>query len=338
MRPAIDKRLMEAVRGRTVLYIATKNLDYLRIQQEIEIIKAYAARVEVLGSAHKGYIRRLAHILPRLIWIRKAPYDVVFVGFMPQMILPFFAPLFRHKTIIMDFFISLYDTLVYDRCRFKPGSLVARFLRYIDRAALRRADLIIADTHAHGEYFINELDAPKDKLSVLYLQADASIYYPQIVQKPENLSRKFVVLYFGSILPLQGVDIVVKAAEILKDNTDIHFRLIGPLKGTLKVEAEDCGIECIHWLGQRELANSIAMADLCLAGHFHGRIEKAKRTIAGKTYIYRAMNKPVILGDNPANRELYLENDRDIFYIPMGSAKALADKILEVFETFSGNR
>ena len=52
-------------------------------------------------------------------------YDLSFVGFAPQLVLPFFRRL-RKKPVIEDFFISLYDTLVQDRKKFRSGSLQFR--------------------------------------------------------------------------------------------------------------------------------------------------------------------------------------------------------------------
>ena len=72
------------------------------------------------------------------------------------------------------------------------------------------------------------------------------------------------------------------------------------------------------------------MADLCLAGHFNKDIEKAKRTIPGKAYIYEAMNKPMILGDNEATRELYNESMKGIYFVEMGDAEALAERIKSI--------
>ena len=90
-------------------------------------------------------------------------------------------------------------------------------------------------------------------------------------------------------------------------------------------------IAYIDWLPQEQLAQYIGQADLCLAGHFHAEIAKAKRTIPGKAYIYKAMKKPMILGDNPANRELFHQN-ADTVFVEMGSAKALADAILAFYK------
>ena len=69
------------------------------------------------------------------------------------------------------------------------------------------------------------------------------------------------------------------------------------------------------WLSQDKLAEYIDMADLCLAGHFNKNINKAKRTIPGKAYIYEAMNKPMILGDNSATHELYNEGNKNIYFV-----------------------
>ena len=84
-------------------------------------------------------------------------------------------------------------------------------------------------------------------------------------------------------------------------------------------------MEYIDWLSQEELAEHIANADLCLAGHFNGEIDKAKRTIPGKAYIYEAMGKKMVLGDNEANREL--EKMRTHVMVQQGDSVALAKKI-----------
>ena len=118
--------------------------------------------------------------------------------------------------------------------------------------------------------------------------------------------------------------------SLLKDRQDLHFYFVGPLKNKATVVQSE-NIEYFEWLSQPELAKYIGYADLCLAGHFHPTIAKAKRTIPGKAYIYEAMEKPMILGENPATHELYSEDDRH-FFVEMGDAQKLADKILEVKE------
>ena len=321
-------RLQDLVKGKRVLCLATKNLDYIRIQQEIHLIREYGGELTVLGSTAKGYAARLKTVLPGLFRMKKEDFDVIFIGFLPQILIPFFSFSFRGKVVVMDFFISLYDTLVFDRQRFR---------RWVDRKALRRADHIIADTRTDAEYFVKELGAAPEKMEVLYLAADTSIYYPRKIPKPARYRERFLVLYFGSILPLQGVETIVEAANLLKDRPEIAFLLIGPVRAEQKAQVSSSNIEFVEWLEQEKLAEAIAMADLCLAGHFNSRIDKARRTIAGKTTIYRAMEKPVVLGENPANRERYEEDGQTVFYTKMGDPSALRDTILRAWQALSGD-
>ncbi len=309
-----------------VLFITTKNLDYLRNTQEINLLKQHGKEVLILGSYDRSYIKRLCYVYWKLLLLSRKKFDLVFVGFAPQLIVPFFFWKFREKKLGIDFFISLYDTMIWDRKKWKDGSFFAKLFWRLDRNTIQKADIVIADTKAHGAYFVKEFGLSEEKLKVLYLEADTKIYEKRKKEKKKEWQDKFIVLYFGSILPLQGVDIVLKSAQILKEKKDIQFVIIGPVKE--KIESEN--ILYISWVEQEELADWIAMADLCLAGHFNKEIEKAKRTIPGKAYIYHAMGKKMILGENLANHELFEEGQEGIYFVEMGNPQKLAEKVMEV--------
>jgi len=313
------------IKGKRILYVATKNSDYLRLVQEIRLLKENCNDVTVISSSSKSYFKRIMYVYRRLMKADMKDYDISFIGFAPQLVIPVFRRKLKKKPLIIDFFISMYDTLCFDRKKFRPKSIMGRILKHIDRKTLAAADLAICDTKAHGQYFCKEFGFPKEKMSVLYLEADKSIYYPR--EMPEN--KCFTVLYFGSILPLQGISVILDAIDRLKDEKDIRFVIVGPVGDSNKHTAENI-TEYIDWLPQEELAEKIAGADLCLAGHFDGSIMKAKRTIAGKTYIYHAMGKPMILGDNPANHELYHEGDEGIYFCEMGDPDKLAQLIKSI--------
>lgn len=316
---------IQDIREKRVLYIATKNADYLRLTQEIRILKEQGCTVTEILSSEKSYRKRLLHVYRVLCGVRMADYDLSFVGFAPQLVLPLFGRKLRKKPIVMDFFISVYDTLCFDRKKFRPGSPIGRLLKRLDRRTLQAADLAICDTKAHGAYFCEEFSYPADRMHTLYLEADGSIYYPREMPPHED----FTVLYFGSVLPLQGVPVILEAMELLQAEPGLKFIFVGPL-GKDNVRKAEGITEYIDWLPQAALAERIAGADLCLAGHFDGTILKAQRTIPGKAYIYHAMQKPMILGDNAATHELYSEEDEGIYFTRMGDPRALADSILRI--------
>ncbi|MCR5416172.1 MAG: glycosyltransferase [Pseudobutyrivibrio sp.] len=323
--------------GRRVLYITTKNIDYIRVSQEINFLNSVAASVRVIGSSSSSYPKRLAQVFKDLFFLKLTEFDIVFVGFAPQLIMPFFGRKLSKLPVVMDFFISVYDTMVLDRKKFADGGMMSGFCHRLDERTLKRADYIVCDTMAHGRFFAEELGANPEKLRVLYLEADHSIYYPRKAstvsenngQAPNAAPHK--VLYFGSILNLQGVDIILDALRNFAGDDRFQFEIIGPIKSEMNKPIQ-ANITYIDWLSQQDLAEHIAAADLCLAGHFSGTIEKARRTIPGKAYIYEAMGRPMILGDGDANHELFKEDDTHRF-VEMGNASALATAIRVFFES-----
>ena len=253
---------------------------------------------------------------------------MVFVGFSPQLVVPFFKYKLSSCRLEIDFFISVLDTLARDRKKVSEKGIAGRLCRYLDQETLCCADSVICDTRAHGEFFVSEFGCKPEKIQVLYLEADKEIYHPVQQEKPDSLKDKYVVLYFGSILPLQGIDVILKAMDECRNDRNLYFILIGPIKEDACKTGGD-NIEYIPWLSQKELASKIGMADLCLAGHFSDSIDKAKRTIPGKAYIYHAMGKPMILGDNSANRELFDESMDGVYFVKMGRPDLLAERIMK---------
>ncbi len=83
-----------------------------------------------------------------------------------------------------------------------------------------------------------------------------------------------------------------------------------------------------------DLPKEIATADLCLGGHFSNS-PKAKRVISIKSFEFTACKKPIILGDNLATRELFIDSKKTIF-CKMNDEKALAEAIL-LFKTSQKN-
>lgn len=323
--------MIASIKDKNVLFITTKRLDYIRNTQEIRLLEQYAASFRIIGSNDKTYFFRLCHVYLWLLFTSVKPYDTIFIGFAPQLILPFFAWKFHDVYRTIDFFISLYDTLCFDRCIITPKSPAGRFLHLLDAYTLAHADTILCDTRCHGDYFVEEFHIKREKLHLLYLAADPSIYHPMYMPKPAQVVGKKIILFFGSMLPLQGYELILDAFYTLSDHSDYCFYFIGPLPDSLKKKVQDMpNLFLIDWLMQEELARHIALADLCIAGHFSASIAKASRTIPGKAYIYHAMNKPMILGDTPANHELFTADQNTIF-VPVGDYHAISAAILHFF-------
>ncbi|TAN57973.1 glycosyltransferase [Patescibacteria group bacterium] len=309
---------------KTVLFLCGANADYTRNALNLKALKQSFRTIEI-SSRLPHYFLRLPMVAIKFLLCFKI-YDLIFVGFLAQPLMPI-VRLWTKKPIIFDAFISLYDTICFDRKIFKPNSIVGRMAFWIDQKSCIWADKIITDTNAHADYFSQTFNISRNKFQTIYLGADTEIFYP-LVNQQKNDEKKFIVFYYGSGLPLQGIDVILKAAKRLEVDNSIVFRLVGPIRkkhGELIKKLQPRNIEFIDWIPYDELPKKITESDICLGGHF-SNIDKAKRVISGKTYQFLAMRKPVIVGDNPANKELF-ENQKDVIMVEMGTAEALAQGI-----------
>lgn len=330
--------LLYIIRGKRVLFITPSDVDYIRNKQEIRILQRAAGQLDVVaptpaGSVEPTGIKRILQINLRVISACVKNYDVIFIGGIPQLLIPLAWMLCGKKTIIIDFFISLYDTLVCDRHVLSGKNPLAWFLKALDRHTLSRADYVVVDTKVHGAYFSHMFGINPDKMAVVYLEADRDIYYQRNMERPPDLRDKFIVFFFGAMNPLQGVEIILDAARLLEEHERVIFIVIGPyekINGIKRYTGLSNVRFASRWLPQTEVADYIAMSDLCLAGHFSTVIPKASRVIPGKAYSYLAMRKPVILGDNPANRELFSDETENVHFVRMGDPEALASRILHL--------
>lgn len=317
-----------ACRGKHVLFVTTKEQQYIRNVQEIALLQDVSESVRIIASDHKQYLIRILYAYWGLLiyGLCSKKTEVVFIGFSPQLLWLLWAFVKRSQKIIcIDFFISVYDTLVDDRKKIKPNSVFARFCLWLDRFIWHGAEYIIVDTQAHGAYFQELLGPSQGTLEVLYLSADTTRYH-----HPDQVPDTYHVIFFGSILPVQGVDVILKALQyVLMEEPNMKITLIGPLDRLNDVpKITGPHVTYYKWVDQTTLAEILQTGTLGLAGHFSATVGKAKRTIAGKTYIYLAVGLPVILGDSPANRERFFPSEQHLF-VPLGDATALAGQILK---------
>jgi glycosyltransferase involved in cell wall biosynthesis len=330
--------LLKITDDKKVLFITPSDADYIRNRQEINILQKSARHLDVIvpkdkqGVSPTGILRILLINL-RVMVASIKKYDVIFIGGIPQLIVPILQLRFPKKVVIIDFYISIYDTLVHDRQILSPSNPLSWIMKKLDRNALTIADHVIVDTREHAGYFSRIFGVDSDKMTVIYLEADKQIYYPRSVERPRGLKDKFIVFFFGAMNPLQGVEVILDAAEILAGHANIVFIIIGPHEKIRNFERYSMLKNvrfAARWLPQAEIADHIAMSDVCLAGHFNAAVEKAARVIPGKAYSYMAMDRPVIFGDNPANREFFSTAKNDVHFVKMGDSAGLADKILEL--------
>ncbi len=255
-----------------------------------------------------------------------------------------FVPSFGHKDVPLAFLLtrllarplifdplaSRYETKITDWRRKREESWTAWWNRVLDRLAMRMADLTLADTKTHQDYYIQEFGLRREKTAVLPVGFDDSLWHLENMVRPK--SEKFTVVFFGSFLPLHGAEQIVQAAFLLSaEKPNLRFLLIGsgqtwPRIRSLLEGARPENLLLWGWLPETRLAHIVAKeADLCLG--LFGATPKARRVVPHKVFQAMALGKPVLTLDTPAVREFF-RHQEEIYLCPSAEPEAIAESIL----------
>lgn len=268
----------------------------------------------------------------RLAWkyVRLPACDVVVVGYggLGDVPLARMLTLFRRRPIVYDALVSYYDTVVCDRQLCRPTSLKARLLWRYDRLMCRLADLVLLDTPAHVQYFSREFGlSPAHCISVAVGCDKERLVEPRA---SEDTEKSFEVLFWGTFIPLHGLETIVTAAQQLRHHDRIRFTIIGGGQSEQNIRELAAHVPTPHlnflpMVSSQELMRRVARASLCLG--IFGTTEKAQRVIPCKVYDALCAGAPIVTGDTGAIRELLTHGD-SAWLVPCGNADALAQAIL----------
>lgn len=259
--------------------------------------------------------------------------DVYLLGFRGHEFYWALRHLVGKKPIILDALMSPYASLSRERKFGKLGAIGAMGWRLIERSVLNNANLVLTDTLAHCKLYEHEFSVAPYKLLPIPVGAEE----PEPCREQpshEAASRpkpQMTVLFYGSFLPLHGVDIILEAASRLRD-LPIRFDFIGGDSGQNSKLVTSCaklGItQYTHrqWVEFDELINTaIPNADICLGGPF-GNTDQARRVITGKTSQCLALGKPTIVGE--IDEKHGFVDKQNCLLVPQGNPEALAEAIL----------
>ncbi|MBI2676574.1 MAG: glycosyltransferase [Candidatus Yanofskybacteria bacterium] len=306
-----------------ILYFGSYDPNYTRNRVLIDGLRQNGVEVIECRDSSPG-IRKFINLFKKHRQL-KDPYDIMVVGFLGQQIVPF-AKIISRKPIIFDAFLSLYDSNVFDRKTVKRGSMRAFYYWILDWLSMHLADVVLFDTDEHIKYASKEFGVKKSKFRRIWIGASDNIFYPM----PKPNSSRFLVVFHGSFIPLQGIEYILKAAKICEKD-GVNFLIIGDGQEKKKMLrlSDELGLKNVEFAGfmsQEWIREKIARADVCLG--IFGDTQKTLRVIPNKVYECLAMQKPVITADTPATRELF--NEEDMMLVKVVDSESLANAILRL--------
>lgn len=333
--------------GRAVGIGRTQNLvKYLLDQRDLGIDVYYNSlkpNLHLRGSMISGILNRffiIIHILIKRLFnlYNLAISDIVIVpamGNANQFELKYARIL--KKVVITDFFISFYDSQVLDRKNVKPGSKQALKLKKYDFNCINKSNYTLFLNKSESNYYLGLMNIPYNpaKHFIIPLCIEESIIKCEVNYfSKSNPSKVFNICWWGTYIPLHGLEKIIEAAKVLKRDYNLNFHIY--LFGT----SEEKSKPYLNLIEEYKVSSVISIdnsstfkngklteflvknCDLVL-GNF-GDSEKAKNVLVNKLIDGVAMKAPVLTGESIAPHEFFSKNE--IFYTK-NNPELIAEKI-----------
>ncbi len=204
---------------------------------------------------------------------------------------------------------------------------------WLERFLYRHADRLMVNSPGYIQH-VRQKGAIK--VDLIPNGADPTMFQPthngMQFRKAQNLEEKFIVLYAGAHGISNDLEVILRAASLLRDRNDIQFLLVGEgkEKPNLVRQAQEMGLQNLSFLPpvpKNEMAEIFAAADVCIA--ILKPLELYRTTYPNKVFDSMASGKPVILAIDGVIREV-VESAQAGVFAPPGDANALAGCIAQM--------
>jgi glycosyltransferase involved in cell wall biosynthesis len=312
-----------------------KDPDYVRARS-LRAALATLPDVEtiVIKNRHQGILKYPEVLIKtvRARWHQKP--DAYLLTFRGYELLPAVLLITLGKPLIFDEFINPLEVVAEHRQQkdFLTSTAMSLWtpVGWLYYRLLRGCRIVLTDTPAHATFTAQLSGLNPNKYASIAVGADETVFKPR-QPKPID-TKRFRVLFYGSMLPLHGLKYVLQAAEQLKTNPVIQFLIIGGNKAAAKqvatAQKRGANIEYRPWVDFAEIPILIAQTDLCLAGPF-GNTVQSQYVINGRTFQLLASQAPVVVGKINNGSEINgLLDKQTCLVVPQGDAKAIAQAII----------
>lgn len=222
----------------------------------------------------------------------------------------------------------------------KKGGLLYKIIDFLMKESFMYASGIIAISNKMKERILKKVPEKKNNIYVLHNWADEDRLYPvekAKIRKFEDLglSKKKIVMYSGNLGRYQPLEVMIGAANELKDNKDILFLFVGNGGKKLKIQnmAKNMNLNNVIFLPFQpmdRLSESLSMADVSLMGISP---ENEGVIMPSKLYSLLAIGRPIICVSDPNTEvaDLLYKSDAGL-QSSVSDPKELAGKILTIVE------
>ncbi len=296
-------------------------------------------------------VRYLLCLLKQIYWgIKSKEIDVVFLASTPPINGIAGGILKKIKKVpfvynLQDVFPDSLSTL-----GISPNSLIWKFGSWVERYTYKHADKIIVISEDIKNNILRK-GVPETKIEVVYNWINEEQVHP--IKKDENtlfdefgISRdKFHVVYAGNLGHAQNIQILIDAADKLRDNKNIEFLIFGTggLESEIKKQISSLAIDNIRMLPLQpyeKVASVYSLGDVCVVSCKKGLGGSA---MPSKSVTIMATGRPLLVNFDRGELEEIVTKNKCGLFSESGNIDEFVDCILKFYndkamcEEYGGN-
>ena len=258
--------------------------------------------------------------------------DAIYVGY-PGHVDVFFAyPIAKlfGKKLVFNPLLIIYNGFADEQGILNRKSTLGGTIKFFESLCYKMCDMVFADTPFQYAHLKNDFNISANKLRVLPIGADDTGY--KYTPYTNTKEKKVHVVYYGLYSPVHGVEHIVEAANILRNDKNVTFSFIGQgntyeqnFKRVHSLKLKN--IKFYHDVPQSEHLPVMQSADIFLG--FLQKHPSVDRIIPNKVYQGLALGRVVVTADAPVTRSMF-KHKKDMYLVKPSDPRALADAILEL--------
>jgi glycosyltransferase involved in cell wall biosynthesis len=215
-------------------------------------------------------------------------------------------------------------------------SVGVRLLKFLEKVSIQFADQVLTVNAACEKIFTSRSCAPK-KIQVLMNAPDERIFRFQNGQAgaSRNGAKNFIIMFHGSIVERNGLDLAVEALRIVKRTVpaaELHiYGGTTPFLDSVMESVRESGLsDAVRYFGQKSLEDMAMAIRGCDVGVIPNRLSVfTEINTPTRIFEYLALGKPVITPQARGITDYF--GHQDLIFFELGNAGNLAKKLEYVY-------
>jgi len=251
----------------------------------------------------------------KIIETYNVPDLIVFVALVPRLL----------GAKLVHYMFEATPEMYADRFDLKPGGLVERSLRWMERISVRFAHKSIVEGPYEREMRgLRGVDV--DRIGVVMNVPEGHLFEPRSQAEANGASYGSAgcdIITHGSMLKRYGVQTLIRAMPRLRDQIPgLRLWIVGDGEHRQALEDLTIAVEFTGWVKHEDVSDYIGRCRV-------GIVPMLYNQLPNKLFEYVAMGLPVVVGDVPSIRTAF--GPETVQYYRTGDADELADRVLAVY-------